>query len=328
MKIGITTTIPIEVVYAAGLVPVDLNNIFINSPDPAGLINRAELDGYPRNICGWTKGLYATALQEGIKAMVFVTQGDCSNTQALMETLELRGVEVIPFAFPYDRDPVLLERQIEHLMERLGVVPLDGWPKVRSTMERLDGIRKKVHEIDRLTWQDGLVSGRENHYYQVSCSDFNGEPAAFEAEVDGLLGQLPARRSHENSVRLAYIGVPPIMTDLYDYVESIGARVVFNEVQRQFTMPFDTPSLVERYRLYTYPYTVFKRIADIQTEIERRKIDGVIHYVQSFCFRQIEDLIFRERLGLPVMTLEGDRPEKLDARTRLRLEAFVEMLRK
>ncbi|MBI2865601.1 MAG: 2-hydroxyacyl-CoA dehydratase [Chloroflexi bacterium] len=324
MRIGITTTIPIEVLFAAGHVPVDLNNVFINSPDPAELVDRAELDGYPRNICGWTKGLYATALHEGIKSMVFVTQGDCSNTQALMETLELRGVEVIPFAFPYDRDATLLRRHVEHLMARLGAT----WQDVKAATERLDQIRLKVHQIDRLTWQEGLASGRENHYFQVACSDFNGDPSAFEAEIDGLMGKLAERQPRAPGVRLAYVGVPPIVTDLYDFLELIGARVVFNEVQRQFSMPFDTPDLVERYRLYTYPYTVFKRIDDIRAEIDRRGVDGIVHYVQSFCFRQIEDLIIREKLGMPTITIEGDKPGKLDARTRLRLEAFVEMLRK
>jgi benzoyl-CoA reductase/2-hydroxyglutaryl-CoA dehydratase subunit BcrC/BadD/HgdB len=84
---------------------------------------------------------------------------------------------------------------------------------------------------------------------------------------------------------------------------------------------------VEQYRAYTYPYGVFFRLKDIQREIERREIKGLIHYVQSFCFRQIEDLIIRTRLKIPVLTLEGDRPGRLDARTRLRLEAFLEMLR-
>jgi benzoyl-CoA reductase/2-hydroxyglutaryl-CoA dehydratase subunit BcrC/BadD/HgdB len=56
-------------------------------------------------------------------------------------------------------------------------------------------------------------------------------------------------------------------------------------------------------------------------------VDGVIHYVQSFCFRQIEDLIVRRRLPVPVLTLEGDRPGKVDARTRIRIEGFLEMLK-
>ncbi|MBW1945496.1 MAG: 2-hydroxyacyl-CoA dehydratase, partial [Deltaproteobacteria bacterium] len=42
---------------------------------------------------------------------------------------------------------------------------------------------------------------------------------------------------------------------------------------------------------------------------------------------QIYDIILRESLPLPVLTLEGDRPGKIDGRTAFRLEAFVEMLK-
>ncbi len=41
----------------------------------------------------------------------------------------------------------------------------------------------------------------------------------------------------------------------------------------------------------------------------------------------MEDVILRETLGLPVLTLEGDLPGPADARTQLRLESFVEMLK-
>ncbi len=33
-RVGLTTTIPVEVVLAAGLTPVDLNNLFIADPRP------------------------------------------------------------------------------------------------------------------------------------------------------------------------------------------------------------------------------------------------------------------------------------------------------
>jgi len=58
-----------------------------------------------------------------------------------------------------------------------------------------------------------------------------------------------------------------------------------------------------------------------------RELDGIIHYTQSFCFRGIEDIVIRKELNIPVLTLEGDRPGNLDARTRLRLEAFIDMLK-
>jgi len=321
-RIGITTTVPSEIVYAAGCIPVDLNNVFIAGRDPGGLVDQAEMAGYPANVCAWIKGIYSTTLREGIKKIIAVTQGDCSNTQALMETLELEGVEIIPFAFPFDRDRDLLKLQLDKLVERLGT----DWDRVRRASDGLGAIRKKVHLIDRLTWQENVVSGKENHLFQVSCSDLEGDPGAFEKKVDSFVAGLVNRTPDKKKIRIGYIGVPPIIDGLYDYLEERGARVVYNEVQRQFSMPFDTGDLTEQYRLYSYPYGIFYRLLDITREIARREIDGVIHYAQSFCYRQIEDMIIRKKLSTPVLTLEGDRPNGLDARTRLRIDSFIEML--
>ena len=60
--------------------------------------------------------------------------------------------------------------------------------------------------------------------------------------------------------------------------------------------------------------------------MKRRRLAGVIHYVQSFCFRQVEDIILRKYLDVPVLTLESDRSTVIDARTVTRLESFVSML--
>jgi benzoyl-CoA reductase/2-hydroxyglutaryl-CoA dehydratase subunit BcrC/BadD/HgdB len=321
--VGFTTTIPLEVLIAAGRRPADLNNLFITAPDPQGLIEEAEVAGFPRNICGWIKGLYGVTLRHGIGEVVAVTEGDCSNTQALMEVLTLHGVRTVPFAYPYDRSPATLAHEIDKLARHFGAAP----EQVAAAKARLDRVRRLVHEVDRLTWQENRASGAENHYFQVCTSDMNGDVDAFEAEVASFLEQARRRAPFREELRLAYIGVPPIFTDLYPTAEELGARVVFNETQRQFTMPYAVDSLVEQYRRYTYPYDIFTRLDDIETECARRRVDGVIHYVQAFCFRQIEDLIVRKRLKLPVLTLEGDRPGPLDARTRIRLEGFVEMLK-
>lgn len=323
-RIGITTTVPMEIIYAAGHTPVDLNNIFISDPAAARLTEAAEDAGYPRNICGWIKGLYSVALESSdIDTVIAVTQGDCSNTHALMETYELAGIKTIPFAYPFDRDYDLLKLQMDKLIKTLGT----DWETVAAVKKRFDGVRAKVAEIDRLTWQENTVSGWHNHLWQVSCSDFNGDAALFEQEVDVFLARSAKAAEFQEDVRLGFIGVPPIMTDLYDYLERMGGRIVFNEVQRQFAMPFSTDDIVEQYRQYTYPYGVFGRIEDISREIDRRGLDGIIHYVQSFCFRQIEDMIFREKLDVPILTIEGDKPGKVDARTKLRIDSFLEMLR-
>jgi len=333
-KIGLTTTVPVEVIYAAGDTPVDLNNIFITGSDAMRRVEEAELAGYPRNVCGWIKGLYTTALHNpDIKRIVAVTQGDCSNTHALMETWEVEGIEIIPFAFPYDRDPDILRLQMDKLIKTLGTT----WESVNLQKKRLDQVRAMAWEIDRLTWEENRVSGFENHLYLVSCSDFNGDPDSFVREMEAFIQTARERkpfaervrlgtRGKGRELRLGFIGVPPIFPELYDFLEDNGARVVFNEVQRQFAMPFDTDDVVEQYRLYTYPYKVFQRIEDIAREAERRQLDGIIHYTQSFCYRQIEDLIIRKKLDYPILTLEGENPTGLDARNKMRLESFLSML--
>lgn len=332
-KIGLTTTVPVEVIYAAGDTPVDLNNIFISDTREAMLrIEEAELAGYPRNVCGWIKGLYATALKSPeIKKIVAVTQGDCSNTHALMETWAEEGIEIIPFAFPYDRDRDMLRLQLEKLITALGTT----WDQVREQKIRLDQVRQLAWEIDRLTWEENKVRGFENHLHLVSCSDFNGDPEKFARELEDFIAEAKEREPlslkfkgrKKRELRLGFMGVPPIMPDLYNFLEEHGARVVFNEVQRQFSMPFATEDIVEQYQLYTYPYNVFGRIEDVAREAERRQLDGLIHYTQSFCYRQIEDLIVRRRLNYPILNLEGENPTGLDARSKMRLESFLQMLR-
>lgn len=321
--VGFTTTIPLEILHAAERVPVDLNNRFITHPELTDLLSRAERDGFPRNVCTWIKGIYAVVLHYSIDEVIAVTQGDCSNTQALMETLQWKGVKIIPFFYPYDRDRRFLTISMEKLMRHFSVTV----ERCLRAKEELDAIRSKVHRIDELTWKDNLVSGWENHYFQVATSDMNGDSTRFDEEVERFLTSLSGRSAFGEDIRLGYIGVPPLISDLYSFVESLNGRVVFNEMQRQFSMPCRTDSLVDQYLRYTCPYDIFMRIEDIRREVSRRRIDGLIHYVQSFCFRQIEDPLFKKAVGVPVLTIEGDQPSALDGRNRMKIEVFIEMLR-
>jgi benzoyl-CoA reductase/2-hydroxyglutaryl-CoA dehydratase subunit BcrC/BadD/HgdB len=323
--VGFTTTIPVEVILAAGLTPVDVNNIFISAPDAYQMVSAAEDEGWPRTVCAWIKGIYTTLqLHPNIQAVVVVTQGDCSNTHVLMELLEAEGRPIIPFQFPYPRHRDLLQAQIEQLIAALGT----DWPAVIQTWQQLAPIRSRLAELDRLTWETGQVSGSENFQFLIASSDFNTQPKIYAQELHDFLVAAACRPTRPGLVRLGLIGIPPIFTDLFAYLEELGAQVVFNEIPRQFSMPYQCLDLVDQYLKYTYPYDIFTRITDIAAAVAQRRLDGLIHYTQSFCFRQIQDRLLRQRLNLPLLTIEGDRPTPLDHRTRLRLEAFVDVLRR
>jgi benzoyl-CoA reductase/2-hydroxyglutaryl-CoA dehydratase subunit BcrC/BadD/HgdB len=322
-KIGITTTVPVEILIAAGYQPVDLNNVLVSAPDPTKFVTIAERDGFPLNCCAWIKGIYGVCLDSGIHDILCVTSGDCSNTIMLMEVLKLKGKNAVPFAYP-ERPS---EEEMDYVLEKLAATfdtTLEAANKVR---QELKPARDLALKLDELTWKDNKVSGGENHLWLVSSSDFNGNVVKYKKDLTTLLDAVAKRKPFVNQIRLGYIGVPPVYAkELYLYTEKHGARVAYNEVQRQFAMPQPGKSLAEQYTKYTYPYSINERLADIKTEIKKRRIDGVIHYVQAFCHRGIGDIVMRSVIKVPVLTLEGNAEFYLNGHVKTRIEAFLDMI--
>ncbi len=325
-KIGITTTVPIEVLIAAGYQPVDLNNIFINDSNPERLVHIAEKAGFPINCCSWIKGIYGVCMEYGIDTVLCVTTGDCSNTKILMEVLRLKNLKAIPFAYPEFPNTEIMQRTLEELAATLGT-SIEAASRVR---DELQPCRNLARELDELTWKDSLVSGGENHYWLVSSSDFNGDHHEYYSQLKTLLTECQRRQSYPaDYLRMAYIGVPPVYArDFFPYLETNGARIVFNEIQRQFAMPEAGNSLADQYSSYTYPYSIHERLKDITAELDKRRVDGVIHYVQAFCHRGIGDIIFRNAINLPFLILEGNDDYSLTTHKKTRIEAFLDMLQR
>lgn len=323
-KIGITTTVPVEIIFSAGLVPLDLNNIFVLAKDYSNYIEIAEKDGFPRSMCAWIKGLYGVCMEHQIDELVGVIEGDCSNSKSLVELWESKGKKIHPFSFPNSQTKGELEKSIHYLMEQFQV----DSRQVEQKRKELNKIRKFAHEIDRLTYEEGTVKGFENHLYQVGCSDFEGDPDTFSQMLQNVLKEIKKRKPDNKKLRLGYIGVPPMTVDLYDYVETLDAKIIYNEVQREFTFPRgdDAETISEQYLDYTYPYGNQFRLEEMKKQIELRNLDGLIHYTQAFCHRALDHIMIKSALDIPVLNIEGDRTQYLDARTKLRIEAFLDML--
>ncbi|MCY6483344.1 2-hydroxyacyl-CoA dehydratase [Clostridium aestuarii] len=323
-KIGLTTTVPVEVILAAGYKPVDINNLFITSEDYSKYIDIAERDGFPKSLCAWIKGIYGACMENDIKEIVGVMEGDCSNTKALIEVLRLKGIKVYPFSFPYSHNKRDVEIEIKKFMDIFNV----SLEKVENVRNRLNEIRELAKEVDKLTYVENKATGFENHLYQVSLSDLNGDVDKFEVELKNAVSKIKKRVPINKKLRLGYIGVPPMTADLYKFVEKFNSHIVYNEVQREFAFPrADRASnIYEQYYDYTYPYDIKFRIKELKEQINERNLDGIIHYTQAFCYRAVEDIVLKQQLDIPILNIEGDKLNSLDARTKLRLEAFLDML--
>jgi benzoyl-CoA reductase/2-hydroxyglutaryl-CoA dehydratase subunit BcrC/BadD/HgdB len=328
--VGITSTIPIEIPLAADVRVVDMNNRFITSPHPKELVHKAERAGLGFNLCGWVKGLFTIGMSELFEEIVVVDGGDCADLVALADFWTDKGIDVVYFNYPSGRDRGAMRDAMTRFMEHFEVT----FEEVQKVASQLSEVRSRLHELDRLTWEEGRVAGWENHLYLVQSSDFGGDLDLFSWALDNFLEEARSRptgwasRSNEgvDRPRIGYVGVPPIITDLYQNIDELGGTVVYNETQHQFTMPFESVNIIDQYLNYTYPYGGRARLEFIENEITRRKIDGIILYSENFCYKSIINTYIKTHLDLPVLEIEGKSPEPMDARTRLRLEAFIEML--
>ncbi|MHB1154988.1 MAG: 2-hydroxyacyl-CoA dehydratase family protein [Eubacteriales bacterium] len=322
--IGITTTVPSEVLIAAEYKIIDLNNIFISSGEYYKYIETAERDGFPKSFCAWIKGIYGVCLKHGIKEIVGVVEGDCSNTKVLTEVLKSMDVKIIPFSYPGSHNLKDIKISIDNFMCHFNVTE----EQVQNIRNSLINIRRLARQIDKLTYIDNKATGFENHIYQVCMSDYNGDIKECEELLKHKVDEINNRKSAGSGLRIGYIGVPPMTSDIYNFIEGFGAKVIYNEIQREFAFSRaeKANNIYEQYYDYTYPYDLSFRIKEIKKQVETRKIDAMIHYTQTFCHRAVEDIILKKELEVPILTIEGDKLNTLDARTKLRLEAFFDML--
>jgi len=159
--------------------------VFIGSAERERLVNIAERAGFPQNCCTWIKGIYGACMEYGIETVLCVTSGDCSNTIMLMEVLKLKGLDVLPFAYPDQPDVDLMQRALEDLAESLGTT----LARAEEMRRELEEARRLALELDELTWKGGVVSGLENHLSLVATSDFGGDYREYERHLEGLLSQ-------------------------------------------------------------------------------------------------------------------------------------------
>ena len=330
-----TTTIPVEVILASGYKPLDLNNIFVTAENPSALVEKAEFSGFAGSSCAWIKGLYSvlvsSAYNKDFDVFIAVTEGDCSNAKVLEQIVAAEtGIRTFIFNFPYFREIEKMRSEISRFAEFMGT----DYASCVRTWKELSSLRRKLKIIDETSYLfPGSVTGEENHLFLVSSSDFCGDPVEYEKKVNDFIKDLENRERFADPSRkkIAYLGVPPIVP-IHAFLEARNATVVYNEIQREFAMLGEYPTIEEQYTNYTYPYSASFRFEKAIAEIKKRNVDGIIHYVQSFCHRQLEDIILRrllesKGLNIPLLTLEFDKPSnKIDARVATRIEAFLETI--
>ncbi len=304
---GITALVPPELIYACGVTPFDVNNVIPGSKK------------YPRNkLCAWT-AIWKEMLSNeeiNIDSLIVVAGGDCHNALVDGQKAAMSGIPTHFFFYPFDGDPDYLELQLHKLSDFLGNIDNGTKP------EKIIDLKRKGQEIDRKRTQGRLSSGQAFKIL-ISFSDLMGD-------IDNFRKLILSVKEENIQIknRIAMIGVPPIFHDFHEVAEKLGLSIVFDELPYEFIRHtgIDIPDIARDYCNYTFARPLDFRIQFLQEELEKRKIDGIIHYTQFACHHMLEDEVMRAELDYPILTIQGDLPGKTPEQVKLRLEAFRETL--
>lgn len=306
-KTGITALVPPELIYACGGEPFDVNNVIPASKK------------YPRNkLCAWTAIWKEMLVNREIRidSLVVVAGGDCHNALVDGQKAAMSGLPTHFFFYPFDGDPEYMESQMYGLSEFLGGIRHQG------RFKEISDLKKLGQEIDRKRCC-GRISPVEAFRILISFSDLRGDPGLFERAIKAV-----KEGDFGLNNRVALIGVPPIYHDFHEAAQSLGLHIVFDELPYEFIRHKgdDIKGIARSYCNYTFARPLGMRIGFLQRELEKRKVDGVIHYTQFACHHMLEDEVLRKELDYPMLTLQGDLPGSTPQQIKLRLEAFREML--
>ena len=308
--VGITALIPPELVYGCGWSPLDLNNQIPFTTRRVG----------PK-LCAWT-ALWRDMVLGGdyqLDKLVVVAGGDCLNAMVDGQRLDLSGLDTHYFFYPFREDREAFEKELAGLANFLGGITE---PEAFHSIHRL---KERGLELDRLRTKGKLPSDAFSQL--ISFSDLGGDPERFGRELDDYL---VANRDREPDFRhkVALLGVPPINHDFHAVCQELGLQVVFDELPYEFLRARGRTmeELITTYMNYSFSRPLKYRLGLLRQELETRKVDGIIHYTQYACHHILEDGLLREELTQPLLTVQGDMPGPLSQQTRLRLEAFAEVL--
>lgn len=306
-KIGLTALVPPELIFACRCSPFDVNNVIPGSKK------------YPRNkLCAWTAIWQEMLSKRELKldSLIVVAGGDCHNALVDGQKVAMSGIPTHFFFYPFDGDPEYLESQLHKLVDFLGTI---GSPEKPGEIKELKEIGKK---IDKKRAQGKLSSG-DVFRIMISYSDLMGDLDVFMEAISSLKEQ-----KVEMNNRVALIGVPPIYHDFHDVAQSLDLQIVFDELPFEFLRHSgnDIHNIARDYCNYTFARPLDFRIRFLQKELEKRHVNGIIHYTQFACHHMLEDEIMRSKLDYPMLTIQGDLPGKTPEQIKLRLEAFREAL--
>ena len=334
------TYTPIELIYAAGFLPVRIYGGTIRVEQAGSLV--------PNFVCPYMRTSLERALRGEYKYLSGVIQGYTCDTPCGMMNIWQENTgpglfHTIPL--PYNSGPAARTFYRHSLNELIDKLATMGGKVTPASLERsLDlyaEIRIKLLNLYELRLRRIFVPPVSD-FYTVIEAGFSLPPEEYLALLTNLTGAL-------GSIKAAAPGGIPVLVSgslveqlgIFNLLEAAGGRVVADDLCNgyRYCQPADGSGadsmerLIDRYiRRFPCPArsTVEDRVPQVRELVEKSGAKGVIFLLQKFCTPHLADYpALASELknnNLPVLLIEMDESGNIEGQLKTRFGAFFEMI--
>ncbi len=320
------TTVPLEIFKRfendAGVRGADANNLFINADSILGISPyQLTLNGeitFPMAYCSWIKGIFSVAhllhSNNLLAGFIAVELGDCANSKVMAYLIE-NFSKVIRFL--YFEEKKLLQRELEKFANLFQF----SFSELTERWEERNNLRQSLKKA-QATYTEGVANFDDFFVAFLTASD----PLYFKDDQLKTVKIAVENSLPATGKRIAFLGVPPIQSDLWQVLKERDLIVCYFETPEEFALFKEADSIVEQYLLFTYPASYQFRYQEVKKQLKTREIEGIIFYSQDFCYREGEKVLWQEladELKIPFVHIQHDKPGPTSAQTILRIEAAL-----
>ncbi len=334
------TYTPIELIHAAGFLPVRVHGGMIRIENAGSLV--------PNFMCPYMRTSLERALRGEYKYLSGVIQGyTCDVPCGLMNIWEENighGLYyTIPLPYNDNASARLFYRQtLNELVDKLAMV--GGKVSLTSLERSLDlyrDLRNNLLRLHELRFQDRLAL-KASDFYTIAEAGFSLPPEEYNSYLADLIASLGDNKT--TSTR----GIPVLVSGsiveqmwIFDLLEAAGGRVVADDLCNgyRFCEPADGTGadpmerLIDRY-IHHFPCparsNVNDRIVRFRELLHRSGAKGVVFIFQKFCTPHLADYpALADELkkdGVPVLRVEIDESGNIEGQLKTRFQAFFEII--
>jgi len=334
------TYTPIEIIHAAGFLPVRIHGGTITVEKAGTLV--------PNFVCPYMRTSLERAMRGEYKYLAGVIQGytcdiSCGMMNIWAENSGLKTFHTVPL--PYNTNDSARDfyrKTLNELIDKLNAA--GGKFDMASLGRSLDlyaEIRKKLLRLHELRRRN-IFTPPARDFYTIMEAGFCMPPEEYLEHLTMLVDEA------ENLKSTPVNGVPVLVSGsiveqmwIFDLLEAAGGQVVADDLcnGRRFCEPADghgadpLDRLIDRY-MHRFPCParsiVDDRVPRVKQLVEESGAKGVIFLFQKFCTPHLADYpalseAMRDN-GIAVLPIEMDESGNIEGQLKTRFGAFFEMI--